>query len=127
VAEHEKRTEAPIAWEGDSREVIRGFPEDIRPELGIDLQLLQWGNEPKSYKPMPSVGKGVFELRQQDKRSWYRVIYLSRIEGVIYVLHCFEKKSAKTPRKDISLARSRYGVFRQRLAARKKEAKKRSK
>jgi phage-related protein len=127
VPEHEKRTEAPIAWEGNSREVIRGFPEDIRAELGIDLQLLQWGDEPKSYKPMPSIGKGVFELRQQDERSWYRVIYLSRIEGVIYVLHCFEKKSTKTPRKDVSLARTRYRVVQQRLAAQKKEAKKRSK
>jgi phage-related protein len=93
-----KRHEAAIAWEGDSREVIRDFPEEIREELGIELQLLQWGDEPSSYRPMPSIGKGVYELRQQDERSWYRVVYLSRIEDVIHVLHCFEKKSAKTPR-----------------------------
>lgn len=64
-----KRREAAIAWEGDSREVIHDFPEEIREELGIELQLLQWGDEPSTYRPMPSIGKGVYELRQQDERS----------------------------------------------------------
>jgi phage-related protein len=92
-----KRHEAAIAWEGDSRKVIRGFPEEIREGLGIQLQLPQWGDEPSSYRAMPSIGKGVYALRQQDERSWYRVAYLLLIEDVIHVLHCFEKKSAKTP------------------------------
>lgn len=34
----ENGTEAAIAWEGDSREVIRDFPEEIKEELGIELQ-----------------------------------------------------------------------------------------
>jgi phage-related protein len=74
---------------------------------------------------MPSIGigKGVYELRQQDERSWYRVVYLSRIEDVIHVLHCFEKKSAKTPRSDVLLAQTRLKMVRQRLLEQKKKDK----
>ncbi len=72
---------------------------------------------------MPSIGQGVYELRQQDERSWYRVVYLSRIEDVIHVLHCFEKKSAKTPRSDLLLAQTRLNMVRQRLLEQKKKEK----
>jgi phage-related protein len=120
----EKRDEAPIAWEGDSREVIHGFPEEIRSELGIDLQLLQWGEQPSSYRPMQSIGTGVFELRQQDERSWYRVLYLSRIDNVIHVLHCFEKNSKKTPARDKEIAKLRLKMVKQRLLGKKKQEKK---
>jgi phage-related protein len=120
----EKRDEAAIAWEGDSREVIRGFPEEIRSELGIDLQLFQWGEQPSSYRPMQTIATGVYELRQQDERSWYRVIYLSRINDVIHVLHCFEKSSRKTPEKDKEVARQRLKIVKQRLLEKKKQEKK---
>jgi len=56
---------------------------------------------------MPSIGKGVWELKESDEQTWYRVIYLSRIRGVLYVLHCFEKKSRKTDKRDIATARTR--------------------
>jgi phage-related protein len=63
---------------------------------------------------MPSIGPGVFELRDQDARAWYRVIYLSRIRNVIHVLHCFEKKSRETPQKDIGAARQRLRLISER-------------
>jgi len=44
---------------------------------------------------MPSIGSRVYELREQDEHAWYRVIYLAKIGNRIYVLHCFEKKSAR--------------------------------
>ena len=54
---------------------------------------------------MRSVGPGVYELKESDERTWYRAIYLSRVGNVIYVLHCFEKDSRKTDRRDIGIAR----------------------
>lgn len=89
--------DAVIAWEGDSKEVISLFPDEVKHNLGFDLRLLQQGQQPTDYRPMSSVGPGVFELRDQDERAWYRVIYLSRIRDVIHVLHCFEKEAAKRP------------------------------
>jgi phage-related protein len=35
---------------------------------------------------MPSIGKRVWELKESDERAWYRVVYLSKIGSVIYVL-----------------------------------------
>jgi phage-related protein len=90
-------SDAVIAWEGDSKEVISSFPDDVKTNLGFDLRLLQQGNQPADYRPMSSIGPGVFELRDQDERTWYRVIYLSRVRGVIHVLHGFEKRSRETP------------------------------
>jgi len=72
------------------------------------------------YRPMQSVGPGVFELRDQDERSWYRLIYLSRIRDVIYVLHCFEKRSRETPIKEINTARQRLKTVRARMIEEKK-------
>src|SRR3981081_1681236 len=99
--------DAAIAWEGDSKEVISSFPDQAKYNLGFDLRLLQQGQQPTDYRPMSSIGPGVFELRDQDERAWYRVIYLSRVRDVIHVLHCFEKRSRETPMKEIKTARQR--------------------
>lgn len=112
--------DAVIAWEGDSREVISSFPDTAKFNLGFDLRLLQQGQQPTDYRPMSSVGPGVFELRDQDERAWYRVIYLSRVQDVIHVLHCFEKKSRETPSREINTARQRLKAVRARLNEEKK-------
>jgi len=56
---------------------------------------------------MESIGKGVWELKTADERTWYRVIYLTRIGSALYVLHTFEKDSRKTDRRDLDIAKSR--------------------
>jgi|SRR5271163_2047454 len=114
---------ARVAWEGDAREVLQSFPEDVRQNLGFQLWQMQQGERPSDYRPLPSVGAGVFELRDQDERSWYRVIYLSRIHDVIYVLHCFEKKSREMPRRDFEKARQRLKTVKARLAEERKREK----
>lgn len=72
---------------------------------------------------MQSVGSGVWELKEQDERSWYRVIYLAKIDTVIYVLHCFEKRSRKTDRRDLEIAQERLARVRQRIQQQKKDKK----
>ena len=110
---------ATVAWEGDSREVLQSFPEGVQQNLGFQLWQLQLGEPPTDYRPLPSVGTGVFELRDQDERAWYRVAYLSRIDDVIYVLHCFEKKSREMPRRDFETARRRLRAVKARLVEKK--------
>ncbi|MHB8526470.1 MAG: type II toxin-antitoxin system RelE/ParE family toxin [Candidatus Acidiferrales bacterium] len=111
---------ATVVWEGDSKGVLHSFPDLVRQNLGFQLWQLQQGERPSDYPPLPSIGTGVFELRDQDERAWYRVIYLSRINDVIYVLHCFEKKSRQIPRRDFEKARQRLKAVRARLAEQKK-------
>ena len=117
------RKYAKVLWEGDSKEVIQSFPEAARQNLGFELWRLQQGERPSDYRPLPSIGAGVFELRDQDERAWYRVIYLSRIHGVIYILHCFEKKSREMPRKDFEKAQQRLKRVRARLTEGKRHEK----
>jgi phage-related protein len=114
---------AEIVWEGNSREVLKGFPEGVRQNFGFELWQLQLGERPADYRPLTSIGPGVFELRDQDERAWYRVVYLSRIDDVIYVLHCFEKKSREMPRRDFEKAKQRLKVVKARLAERKRDEK----
>ena len=54
---------------------------------------------------MKSIGSGVYELKVSDERTWYRTVYLSKVGNTIYVLHCFEKDSRKTDRRDIAVAK----------------------
>jgi phage-related protein len=38
----------------------------------------------------------------------WRVLYVAKFSDAVYVLHSFQKKSQKTRREDIDLARQRY-------------------
>jgi phage-related protein len=116
--------DAKIAWEGDSLTRVKSFPKPIRQELGLDIRRLQQGKIPHDSRPMQSIGKGVFELRQRDANGWYRLIYLSRIGETLYMLHAFTKKSAKTSRRDISIATNRLKAVRARLLEEKHDARK---
>src|SRR5437870_5045556 len=103
----ENTPDAKVAWEGDSLAAVRAFPPVIRQEIGLDIRRLQQGNMPHDSRPMRSIGKGVFELRQRDSRGWYRLIYLTHVGDTLYMLHAFTKKSAKTSRNDLAIAASR--------------------
>ena len=115
---------AELHFEGDSLEVLSGFPDEIKRSLGFSLGQLQIGREPTSQtRNMSSIGSGVYELKEADERAWYRAIYLSKIENMIYVLHCFEKESRKTDRRDIAIASQRLKLVRQRLKEQKSHEK----
>lgn len=96
-----------IIFLGASKNDLRDFPDAARRDSGIELFQVQLGLEPSNWKPMPEIGSGVREIRIRANGA-FRIIYLAtRPEGV-YVLHCFQKKTAKTSQRDIDLARQRY-------------------
>jgi phage-related protein len=97
----------PVAWIDDSLERLREFPQDAMSDAGYQLERLQRGGEPVDWKPMPSVGIGVSEIRVRA-RGAFRVIFLAKFSEAVYVIHAFQKKSRKTSRADIDLARRRY-------------------
>ncbi len=98
----------PVAWLGDSREQVKDFPDEARRIAGFELWEVQQGKDPTSWKPMPSVGLGVKEVRVRDEGGAYRVIYVARFSEAVYVLHAFQKKAQKTPQPDVNLARRRF-------------------
>jgi phage-related protein len=92
---------------GNSREDIRQFPSEVRYFLGEELRSVQRGDMPNDFKSMPSVGKGVYEIRVRLEGAW-RLVYVATFDEAIYVLHVFQKKTQQTSRNDIDLAKKRY-------------------
>jgi phage-related protein len=118
---------ASISWEGDSLDVLKTWPRDVQRDIGLSLRNLQEGERPTlPARPMQSIGQGVFELKAEDEATWYRVIYLSRIEDTIYVLDSFTKKTRKTEKNDVNRAKARQAKVRQRLQKEKIDAKHKS-
>jgi len=68
---------------------------------------VQFGGEPTDCKPMPTVGRGAYEVRIQIEGAW-RAIYVAKFGAAIYVLHAFPKTTQKTRKADIELAKKRY-------------------
>lgn len=111
-------------WEGDSKDVLRSWPAPVRIDFGVALNEMQEGRPATlTVRPMSSVGDGGFELKTDDAAAWYRLMYLARIEDVIYVLDCFRKDSRKTEAKDIERSRARYKRVQQRILEERKDAK----
>jgi phage-related protein len=96
----------PVIWVGSSLEDLRDFPDVARQRAGHNLHLVQLGGDPADWKPMPSIGAGVVELRIRTERA-HRVFYVARFAEAVYVLHAFEKKTRKTAKHDLELGRAR--------------------
>ena len=99
--------EKPLIWLGSSRQDLRTFPADARRVAGFQLWRIQLGLPPNDWKPMTSVGPGVQEIRIRTGRE-HRVFYIAKFAEAIYVLHAFDKRSRKTLRRDLEIARSRF-------------------
>ena len=97
-----------LLFRGNSLDDLRKFPALAMREAGYQLDKVQNGNEPADWKPMPSIGEGVKEIRIRDESGAFRVVYLAKLADSVYVLHCFQKKTQETSEKDIKLARKRF-------------------
>jgi phage-related protein len=92
---------------GSSLDDLKNFPAEARREAGFELDAVQRGQMPSDFKPMLTVGAGVYEIRLHVLGEW-RVMYVAKKADAVYVLHAFQKKTQKTRREDIDLAARRY-------------------
>ena len=93
---------------GDSLTCLREFPDDARHDAGYQLDKVQRGEQPDDFKTMPSIGKGVEEIRIRDDTGSYRVVYTARLADTVYVLHAFQKKTQATAKRDVELAKKPF-------------------
>lgn len=104
------RSVRPAVFVGSSRKDLRAFPGKVRQEIGQALFEAQLGDHPRSAKSLKGFGSGVLEIRDNFDGDTYRAVYTVRLEGVLYVLHAFQKKSTKgmaTPQRHLDLIRQR--------------------
>lgn len=97
----------PLEFVGSSLDDLREFPAEARRAAGFELGFIQQGLAPSDWKPMNEVGAGVREIRIHVLGEW-RVLYVAKFTKAVYVLHAFQKKTQKTRKEDIELARTRY-------------------
>lgn len=99
----------PAVFVGSSQKDLRAFPASVRSEIGQSLFEAQIGEHPRNAKPLKGFG-GVLEIRDNFDGDTYRAVYTTRFEGVLYVLHAFQKKSTSgiaTPQRHVELIRQR--------------------
>ncbi|WP_342154499.1 type II toxin-antitoxin system RelE/ParE family toxin [Methylorubrum sp. SB2] len=87
------------------------FPQAVRADVGYALDLAQLGEEPLAAKALKGFGgRGILEIVENYDGDTYRAVYTVRFTDIIYVLHCFQKKSTKgiaTPQREIELIKAR--------------------
>lgn len=98
----------PVVFMGSSLDDLRAFPERARHDAGFQLERVQRGLDPDDWKPMPTVGTGVREIRVRDASGVFRVIYVATFAEAVYVLHAFAKKTQRTAQRDVAVAQLRF-------------------
>ena len=93
---------------GSAYEDLLAFPDDARREAGFQLGKVQAALEPDDWKPFDDVGPGTREIQIREASGAYRVMYVAKFEEAVYVLHCFQKKTQATSRRDKAIAEARY-------------------
>jgi len=101
----------PLVWlEGEIK--TPPFSQKARLEAGYLLRRLQQGETlgmPHS-RPLPSIGPRCHELRINDERTTWRIVY--RIDSdAIVILEVFSKKSRTTPKAVIDVCKKRLKEY----------------
>ena len=103
----------PVRFYGPVRNLVHGWPVNVRKELGSVLTRLQKGESigMPDVRPMPTVGRQVSEIRISERSGSYRALFAVRTRSGILLFHAFQKKSGETPPREIETARLRLDAF----------------
>ena len=100
-----------VLWVGSSEKDLMAMPDEVKSAFGFALYLAQQGRKHQNAKPLKGFsGAGVLEVVEDCLGDTFRAVYTVKIAEVIYVLHCFQKKSKRgieTPKQEIDLIRDR--------------------
>lgn len=99
-----------LVWVGSSKKDLLAQPEEVVKTIGYALHFAQMGMAHPNVKPLSGFhGTGVLEVVENYDGNTYRAIYTVKFENIVFVLHCFQKKSKKgisTPKVDVDFIRS---------------------
>lgn len=92
-----------IEWMGSSKKDLLAMPEPVINTFGYALGLAQNGLSYPDAKTLKGFKPAVVEVLEDHDSDTFRAVYTARFDDVVYVLHCFKKKSKKhgeLPRQD---------------------------
>ena len=106
--------EKPLEWIASSYKDLMVLPALVRRRFGYALSLAQLGDQDDAAKVLKGFGgAGVLEVVEDDAGGTYRAVYTVKFADVVFVLHCFQKKSKRgiaTPKADMDIIRARLKV-----------------
>ena len=107
-------TAKPLYWIGGSRRDMKALPDEVQGIFGRALRVAQFGGKSETARPLQGFGgAGVLEIVENDVDGTYRAVYTVKFAGMVFVLHCFQKKSKRgiaTPKEDMDIVRARLKV-----------------
>ncbi len=120
---HDPPSKKALVWIGSSKRDLIAMPIALRKEFGVALDIAQQGLTPEGAKLLKGKAAGATQLSDDYHGDTYRAVYTVELEGCLYVLHCFQKKSkkgAETPKADLDLIETRLKAARALHATRKR-------
>jgi phage-related protein len=106
--------EKPLEWIASSYKDLMALPPAVRRRFGYALSLAQMGDQDDAAKALKGFGgAGVLEVVEDDAGGTYRAVYTVKFAEIVFVLHCFQKKSKSgiaTPKPDMGIIRARLKV-----------------
>ena len=92
------------------REWLKSLPREDRKAIGEDVKTVQFG-WPLGMPVVRKLDKDLWEVRSRLQNRIARILFTID-DNVMVLLHGFVKKSQKTPRKDLEIAKSRLAQLR---------------
>lgn len=95
---------------GSSGTKSERFPMAVRDRVNIALTIAAEGSKADIAKPLKGLGSGIMEVAIRYRTDAYRVVHATKISGILWVVHAFQKKSkigVRTPKAEIDLVRER--------------------
>ena len=87
--------ELEIDWRGSTYKDLLELPAKARQTFGFALGLAQNNLSYEDAKTLSGFKPALVEILEDDDGDTYRAVYTAHFEDVVYVLHCFKKKSTK--------------------------------
>ncbi len=88
---------------------LKKAPQEVKADIFSLFEDLKAGKrlELPISRPLPSIAKGLHELRLSSRAGEYRVFYVIKVGDAIYVIHATTKKTQKTDRRTIETLQAR--------------------
>ena len=103
-----------------AREFIDEQVEEVREKIFFDLKrLVRFNIKLGSPYAEKVEGRDFWELRTKVKGDIYRTFYVARTGRKFVLLHAIQKKSQKTPKKELDVAEERMKDYLQRVNRKK--------
>jgi phage-related protein len=107
----EEITPKPAVFVSSSLKDLRQMPKPVQRAIGTAIRIAQRGGKSQSAKPLKGFGgAGVLEVIENHDTDTYRAVYTVRFAEIVYVLHCFQKKSKRgiaTPKAEMDIITER--------------------